>query len=58
MLHVDRGELDAAAELGSRPGIPSHPGVHAGPWHAARGRLALVQHRDADALREDVATQG
>ena len=52
-LHLDRGEIDAAAE---RAGSLD-PADYAGSgtlalFHEARGRLALVQHRNEDALAE------
>jgi DNA-binding CsgD family transcriptional regulator len=50
-VHVDRGELDAAAEVARRLDVSRHAGsAMPAPWHAALGRLALVERRDADAL--------
>jgi len=55
-LHVDRGELDAAAAWAERLDVSEHAGsALMGPWHAALGRLALVQRRDADALEHFAA---
>ncbi|MDX6719340.1 MAG: hypothetical protein QOJ63_1594 [Solirubrobacteraceae bacterium] len=55
-LHVDRGELDAAADCAAR----LDPSAHAGtamlaPWHAGLGRLALVERRESDALEHFAA---
>jgi DNA-binding CsgD family transcriptional regulator len=50
-LHLDRGELQSAAECAARLDISKHDGeALLAPWFAALGRLALVQRRDADAL--------
>ena len=50
-IHVDRGEIDAAAAVAARLDISSHTGsAMLAPWHAALGRIALVERRDADAL--------
>ena len=50
-LHVDRGELEAATELAARLDLSDHAGsALLGPWHAALGRLALVQRRESEAL--------
>jgi ATP/maltotriose-dependent transcriptional regulator MalT len=50
-VHVDRGELDAAAGLAERLDISRHAGsAMLAPWHAALGRMALVERRDEDAL--------
>ncbi len=50
-LHVDRGELEAATELAKRLDLSDHAGsALLGPWHAALGRLALVQRRESEAL--------
>jgi ATP/maltotriose-dependent transcriptional regulator MalT len=55
-LHVDRGELDAAAALAARLDISEHEGsAMLAPWHAALGRLALVQRREAEALEHFAA---
>ncbi len=52
-LHLELGEIEAAAARAAQ----IDPGEHASssmlaPLHEARGRLALVQRRDADALAE------
>ncbi len=50
-LHVDRGELHAAAEVAGRLDVAAFAGsAMLAPWHAALGRLALVERREADAL--------
>ncbi|MEY2514127.1 MAG: hypothetical protein QOJ89_1485 [bacterium] len=50
-VHVDRGELDAAAALAERLDISRYAGsAMLAPWHAVLGRMALVERRDADAL--------
>ncbi len=55
-LHVDRGELDAAAAWAARLDGSDHAGsAMMAPWHAALGRLALVQHRESEALEHFAA---
>jgi DNA-binding CsgD family transcriptional regulator len=55
-LHVDRGELQAAADYVARLDVAAHAGsAMLAPWHAALGRLALVQRREADALEHFTA---
>ena len=55
-LHVDRGELDAAAGCAARLDVAEHAGsAMLAPWHAALGRLALVERREADALEHFAA---
>jgi DNA-binding CsgD family transcriptional regulator/DNA-binding phage protein len=50
-LHVDRGELDAAADCAARLDPSEHSGAAMlAPWHAGLGRLALVERRQSDAL--------
>ncbi len=50
-LHVDRGELQAAADCAASLDVTVHAGsALLAPWHAALGRLALVERREADAL--------
>jgi DNA-binding CsgD family transcriptional regulator len=50
-LHVDRGELQAATEVAARLNVADYTGsAMLAPWHAALGRLALVERREADAL--------
>ena len=51
MIHVDRGEIEAAAGCAARLDLSKHAGsALLAPWHAALGRLALVERREADAL--------
>ncbi len=55
-LHVDRGELQAAADVIGRLNVSAHAGsAMIAPWHAALGHLALVERRDADALEHFTA---
>ena len=55
-LHVDRGELQAATDCAARLDVAAHAGsAMLAPWHAALGRLALVERRDADALEHFAA---
>ena len=50
-LLIDRGELEAAAALVARHDPSEHAGsAMLAPWHEAGGRLALLEHRHADAL--------
>lgn len=50
-LHVDRGELQVAADCAARLDVAAHAGsAMLAPWHAALGRFAFVERRDADAL--------
>jgi DNA-binding CsgD family transcriptional regulator len=50
-LHVDRGELQAAADVAARLDIGDYAGTAMiAPWHAALGRLALVERREDEAL--------
>lgn len=50
-IHLDRGELLAASACAARLS-PSerHGSALLAPWHAALGRLALVERRELDAL--------
>ena len=55
-LHVDRGELPAAAERAAGLDASAHVGsAMLAPWHAALGRLALVERREHDALEHFTA---
>jgi DNA-binding CsgD family transcriptional regulator len=55
-LHVDRGELDVAAHCAARLDVSQHAGAAMlAPWHAGLGRLALVEHRESDALEHFAA---
>ncbi len=55
-LHVDRGELHGAADCVARLDVAAHAGsAMLAPWHAALGRLALVERREADALEHFTA---
>jgi DNA-binding CsgD family transcriptional regulator len=55
-LHVDRGELDAAADCAARLDVSQHAGAALlAPWHAGLGRLALVERRESDALEHFAA---
>ena len=55
-LHLDRGELESAAGWAARLDVSEHAGsALLGPWHAALGRLALVERRDAEALEHFAA---
>ena len=52
-LHLDRGELEAAAGRAARHDLAEHDGsVLLAPWYEATGRLALVEHRERDALTQ------
>jgi DNA-binding CsgD family transcriptional regulator len=55
-LHVDRGELDEAADCAARLDVSAHSGAAMlAPWHAGLGRLALVERRESDALEHFAA---
>ena len=50
-VHIDRGEYDAAARCAARFDLSKHAGsALLAPWHAALGRLAIVERRESDAL--------
>jgi len=50
-LHLDRGEIDAAAARAAAHDASAFgDSVLLAPWHEALGRLALVQRRERDAL--------
>ena len=50
-VHIDRGEYDAAARCAARFDLAKHAGsALLAPWHAALGRLAIVERRESDAL--------
>jgi DNA-binding CsgD family transcriptional regulator len=50
-LHLDRGEIDAAEARAARHDVSAHDGsALQAPWHEAMGRLAILQHRERDAL--------
>ncbi len=58
-LHVDRDELQAAARCAARLDIAAHSeSALLAPWHAALGRLALVERRETDALAHFAAWRG
>ncbi|MEA2220027.1 MAG: hypothetical protein QOJ35_2653 [Solirubrobacteraceae bacterium] len=50
-LHIDRGELQLAADCIARLDVAAYAGsALMAPWHGAIGRLALVERREAEAL--------
>jgi ATP/maltotriose-dependent transcriptional regulator MalT len=55
-LHVDRGDAPSAIAHATRLDISAHRGsAMLAPWHAALGRLALVERRESDALEHFAA---
>lgn len=51
-LHLDRGDLEAAAGCAERRDLPGADEGWAtlAPWYEALGRLALIERRESDAL--------
>ncbi len=51
-LHLDRGEIEAAARCATRyePPAGDEGWATLAPWHEALGRLALIERRESDAL--------
>lgn len=50
-LHLDRGEVQAAAARAARHDVSAHEdSALLAPWYEAMGRLAVAQHRERDAL--------